>query len=58
MKLTVDTQELNAVLAVASKALSAKSTVSILEGIYMAAENGELLLRCTDIQVGHTVSSW
>ena len=37
MKLTVDTQELNAVLAVASKALSAKSTVSILEGIYMAS---------------------
>lgn len=51
MKLTVDTQELNAVLAVASKALSAKSTVSILEGIYMAAENGELLLRCTDMSL-------
>ncbi|MBQ7092258.1 MAG: DNA polymerase III subunit beta [Clostridia bacterium] len=51
MKLTVDTQELNAVLAVASKALSAKSTVSILEGIYMAAENGELLLRCTDLSL-------
>ena len=51
MKLTVDTQELNAVLAVASKALSAKSTVSILEGIYMAAENGEVLLRCTDMSL-------
>lgn len=51
MKLTVDTQELNAVLAVVSKALSAKSTVSILEGIYMAAENSELLLRCTDMSL-------
>ena len=51
MRLTVDTQELNAVLAVASKALSTKSTVSILEGIYMAAEKGELLLRCTDLSL-------
>lgn len=51
MKITVDTQELNAALAVVSKALSTKSTVNILEGVYIAAENGELLLRCTDLSL-------
>lgn len=51
MKLTVNTQELNAALSTAVKALSSKNTVSILEGIYAEAIGSELLLRCTDLSI-------
>lgn len=51
MKFTVNTQELNTALSMVTKALSTKTTMSILEGVYIAAEKGELLFRCTDLSL-------
>lgn len=51
MRFYINTAELNAGISTVVKALSAKTTVSILEGIYMEAANGSLLLRCTDLSL-------
>lgn len=51
MRLTVNTQELNAAISVVTKALGARSAVSILEGIYMEAIGSTMLLKCTDLSL-------
>ena len=51
MRIHMNTQELNAGISTVIKALSARTTVSILEGIYLEASNGWLLLRCTDLSL-------
>ena len=51
MRIHINTQELNAGISTVIKALSTRTTVSILEGIYLEAANGWLLLRCTDLSL-------
>lgn len=51
MRIHINTQELNAGISTVIKALSVRTTVSILEGIYLEASNGWLLLRCTDLSL-------
>lgn len=51
MRIFVDTLSLNAALSTVIKALPIRTTVSILEGIYMKAAGGRLLLRCTDLNI-------
>ena len=51
MRLLVNTQELNAAIATVTKALATKTTMSILEGIYMEAQDNQLMLRCTDLSL-------
>ena len=40
MRIHINTQELNAGISTVIKALSVRTTVSILEGIYLEASNG------------------
>lgn len=51
MRFFVDTNELNAGISTVIKALPARTTVSILEGIYMKAADNTLLLRCSDLNI-------
>lgn len=51
MRFFVDTNELNAGISSVVKALPARTTVSILEGIYMKAAGNTLLLRCSDLSI-------
>ena len=51
MRLFVNTQELNAAISTVTKALATKTTMSILEGIYIEAEDNNLMLRCTDLSL-------
>lgn len=51
MRFFVDTSELNAGISTVTKALPARTTVSILEGIYMKAAGSTLLLRCSDLNI-------
>ena len=51
MRFFVDTNELNAGISTVVKALPARTTVSILEGIYMKAAGNTLLLRCSDLSI-------
>ncbi len=51
MRFFVDTNELNAGLSSVIKALPSRTTVSILEGIYMKAADNALLLRCSDLNI-------
>ena len=47
MRIIVDTNALNAALSIVTKALPVRSTISVLEGVYMKAEQRRLLLRCS-----------
>lgn len=49
MKLSISTQDLNAAVSTAIKALSQKGTIDIYECIFIEAYNGNLMLRCTDL---------
>ena len=49
MRLFINTQELYAGISTVIKALPTRTTVSVLEGIYLEAANNTLLLRCTDL---------
>lgn len=51
MHIIVDTNALNAALSIVTKALPVRSTISVLEGVYMKAEQRRLLLRCTDLNI-------
>lgn len=51
MRIFVDTQELNAGILTVIKALSPRTTASILEGIYIEARGAEVLLKCTDLSL-------
>lgn len=51
MRIIVDTNALNAALSTVTKALPLRSTISVLEGVYMKAEQRRLLLRCTDLNI-------
>jgi DNA polymerase-3 subunit beta len=51
MKLTCARNELVAKLGVVSRALSSRSAVQILAGIFLRAENGELQLAATDMEL-------
>lgn len=51
MRIIVDTNALNAALSIVTKALPLRSTISVLEGVYMKAEQRRLLLRCTDLNI-------
>ena len=51
MRIIVDTNALNAALSTVTKALPVRSTISVLEGVYMKAEQRRLLLRCTDLNI-------
>lgn len=51
MKLVVDTNALNGALSTVTKALPVRTTINILEGVYVKAEDGRLLLRCTDLNI-------
>ncbi len=51
MKLTCARNELVAKLGVVSRALSSRSAVQILSGVFLRAENGELQLAATDMEL-------
>lgn len=51
MKFSIETSDLVAGISTVTKAMAVKSTLSILEGIYMMATNDTLLLRCTDLSI-------
>ena len=44
MRIIVDTNALNAALSIVTKALPVRSTISVLEGVYMKAEQRRMLL--------------
>ena len=48
MKFYVEAQELNAALAIVTKALSPNTENELLKGIYMSALGSELYLKCSD----------
>lgn len=52
MKIHVNQDELLAGLLTVQRAISSKSTLPILSGIYMSAANGVLSLRATDLEIG------
>lgn len=49
MKFSISTQDLNAGVSTAIKALSQKGTIDIYECIFIEAYKGKLMLRCTDL---------
>lgn len=49
MKFTVETSDLTAAVSTVVKAMGSKTTVSILEGIYIEAIGTEVLFKCTDL---------
>ena len=49
MKFSIATQDLNAGISTAIKALSQKGNIDIYECIFIEAYNGKLMLRCTDL---------
>ncbi|MEG1547378.1 MAG: DNA polymerase III subunit beta [Clostridia bacterium] len=51
MRFVVDTQQLNAAISTVTKALSTKTTIGILEGIYIQAADNSILLKCTDLSL-------
>lgn len=51
MRIIVDTNALNAALSTVTKALPLRSTIPVLEGVYIKAEERKLLLRCTDLNI-------
>ena len=51
MKLTCARNELVAKLGVVSRALTSRSAVQILSGVFLRAENGELQLAATDMEL-------
>ena len=51
MRFTIDTQELNSGINTVIKAIGNRTTISILEGIYLEATFNGLLLRCTDLSL-------
>ena len=51
MRIILDTNALNAALSTVTKALPVRTTISVLEGIYMKADRKRLLLRCTDLNI-------
>ncbi|MEA5059510.1 MAG: DNA polymerase III subunit beta [Clostridia bacterium] len=51
MKFTIQTQELNAGISTVVKAMGTRTTISILEGIYIEASGDAVLLRCTDLSL-------
>ncbi|MBQ9832691.1 MAG: DNA polymerase III subunit beta [Clostridia bacterium] len=51
MRFTVDTQEFNAGISTVIKALSSKTSMAILEGIYIEARENDVLLKCTDLSL-------
>ena len=51
MKFTIPTQELNAGISTVIKAMGNRTTLSILEGIYVEATWNTLTLRCTDLSL-------
>lgn len=52
MKILANQDELLAGLQTVQRAISSKSTLPILSGIYLAAENDILRLRATDLEIG------
>lgn len=51
MRIVVDTNALNGALSTVTKALPLRSTIAVLEGVYMKAEERKLFLRCTDLNI-------
>ncbi len=51
MRFFVETNELNAGISTVIKALPARTTVNILEGIYLKAAANTLLMRCSDLSI-------
>lgn len=52
MQLTAAKPDLLAALSTVGRALSAKTTLPILEGIYLSAQAGRLEMKCTDMALG------
>ena len=51
MYFNINTQDLNAGISTVIKALSARTTMSILEGIYIEAADNSVLLKCNDLSL-------
>ncbi|MBC3804877.1 DNA polymerase III subunit beta [Acetobacterium fimetarium] len=56
MKFNCLKENLMGALAIAQKAVSSKTTLPILEGIFFSAANNNLLLRSTDLEIGVEVT--
>ncbi|MDR0841763.1 MAG: DNA polymerase III subunit beta [Christensenellaceae bacterium] len=51
MHFTIDTQDLTAGVSTVIKAMGTRTTLNILESIYVQASGSDLLLRCTDLSL-------
>ena len=49
MHFTCEKEELNAALNLVQRAIPARSTMNVLEGIYLSATENQVLLRCSDL---------
>ncbi|MGI6161769.1 MAG: DNA polymerase III subunit beta [Christensenellales bacterium] len=49
MKFSIDKESLISAISIVQKAMGTRSTMPVLEGIYIEAENGRLSLKCTDM---------
>ncbi|MDD7363536.1 MAG: DNA polymerase III subunit beta [Peptoniphilus sp.] len=51
MKFQIEKSTLSSIVSMVSRAISSKTNMEILEGIYMEAVDGELILRATDTEI-------
>lgn len=51
MKFRIETQDLSAAVSTVTRALSTRTPIKILEGIYIEASQNTVLLRCTDLSL-------
>lgn len=52
MKITCDSSQLATAVSTVTKALSARTTMPVLEGVYVTARNNTVKLTCTDLRLG------
>lgn len=51
MKFQIEKSVLSTIVSIVSRAISSKTNMQILEGIYMEATDGQLILRATDTEI-------
>ena len=52
MKIQCDSAQLSAAVATVTKAMAARTTMPVLEGVHISAKNGGVKLACTDLRLG------
>ena len=52
MKIQCDSAQLSAAVATVTKAMAARTTMPVLEGVHISAKSGGVKLACTDLRLG------